>query len=105
MQVECKPLKRQRLRDFAAEHDLVMETVERSRAYYCADNDFENNRWYAHFKNVEIDEGSTLLGATGNGPTPAKAVRNYAARISEKKIVIGAYTPGRKEIYVPVLYV
>jgi len=105
MQIETKPLLRVRLRDFAVEHNLIMETVERSRTFYCADKDFENNRWYAHFKGVEIDEGFTLLGATGNGPTPAKAIRDYAARISEKKIVIGAYTTERKEIYVPVLYV
>lgn len=106
MQTESKPLNRVRLQDFAVEHGLVMLTVERSESSYCADRDFKNNRWYAHFKGVEVSENDRfLLSEAGNGPTPAQAVRDYARKISEKKIVIGAYSPERKEVYVPVLYV
>ncbi len=91
------------LEDFADDHRLVMEVHERTKRYYCATNDFENNRYYAHFKNADTTDGYILSSVTGNGPTPEAAIADYAIRISEQLLVIDASTEKRREIVVPRL--
>jgi hypothetical protein len=60
-------------------------------------------RFYAHFFDAEISEGRILVGSFGNGRTEEEAIENYAAEISGKVLVIGAYKKERREIIVPIL--
>jgi hypothetical protein len=103
MQTTIEKAKRMKLEKFAEEHGLKMSVRERSATHYCF-GDFENNRWFASFDNVDVLEPSVLIGAHGNGPTPAKAIRDYAKQISEKNLCVDAFKPTRKEIYAPILY-
>ncbi len=74
-----------------------MEIHERDRPIGAGD------KYYAHFKRCEVIEGNFLRGAYGDGATGPAAIRDYAAKISGRKIVIGAYLPTRLEIQVPIL--
>lgn len=86
-------VKKYTIEEFADEHGLEMEVHEREHF-----NDF-----YAHFKRGEIKEGSMLCGTSGSGPTPEAAIADYAKKIYGKLLVIGAWTPKRKEYHVPNL--
>lgn len=104
METEIKKAERMRISAFADLHGLRMEIVERSPHWYAGGGNFEDNRWYAHFKDVEISEDNRfLVGAHGNGRTPAQAVAEYARRISGQKLIHKAYTAERKEIYAPIV--
>lgn len=62
------------------------------------------DRYYASFENVEVmDPPGILVSTFGNGATPEHAVAAYAEEISMKRIAIGAYTSGRRELEVPRL--
>lgn len=89
--------------EFADAHGLTMQVSERSPKYYCADNDFKNSRYYAEFAGTEVADGIFLISKHGNGATVEAAIKDYARKISECTLVIGAYTPERLEIRTPVL--
>lgn len=86
------------IQEFAVKHGLTMKVVERG-----AHRSPGVERFYACFENSETKEGCILRGSFGNGDTEAEAIENYAAEISEKLLVTGAFTKDRREIQVPRL--
>lgn len=52
---------------------------------------------------VEIIKDGILISATGNGETKAKALRDFAGKISGAQIMIGGYNGYR--VYAPKLIV
>ena len=101
MQIERKPANRQTLEAFADQHGLTMEIVERTRTDLARCFDYSKMRFYAGFKGVDVSDGCMLIGSVGNGGTEDDALRDYARQISGKKLVIGAFTPERREIWAP----
>lgn len=97
MKVSIHKITRMEFQEFADKYDLELEIRERG----------SGAKWpiYIHFKGVEVKDGSLLLGEYGNGRTLKEAVCNYAALISNKLLVKGAYTDQRKEIIAPNLYI
>ena len=83
------------LEDFADKHNLHMVVTERKVPEGVKD------RYYAHFKHVEVSEGSILRGEYGNGICPEAAISAYGRAISLKKIIYDAMGKNRKEIEVP----
>lgn len=99
MQIEIICLPRATLAEFAEANELIMSIKERRP---------ENQQsglhaYYASFKGCETLSGSVLCGDYGNGSTPDQAMSDYAKQISGKRLVVDAYTAGRKEILVPIL--
>ena len=97
MKIKREDVPSMTIEQFADAHNLVMEVRERRRP------EGDPARYYAHFENCEIGGDGILRGAFGDGRTPEDAIANYAAEITLKRIVIGAYTPERREIDVPRL--
>jgi len=98
MEIKRNFISRMPIEDFADMHGLVMEINERRNA---AANRL--HRYYANFQHTEVKDGGFLCSAFGNGNTPDEAVADYAREISEKRLVLNAYTPDRKEIDAPIL--
>lgn len=96
MKVESHTLPRSTIEAFADKHGLVMEIHERSPVD-------SQNRFYAHFKRVEVSDGSVLIGTYGNGATPEDAIAAYGEKIAGKLIVVDAFGSERREIAVPVI--
>ncbi len=66
----------------------------------------QENRYTADFEHTEIKENqdSGILRSTyGNGKTPKCAMSDYAGKISNKWLVINAYSDNRKEFGIPLL--
>lgn len=82
------------LEDFADAHGLVMQIREALNGYH---------RYSAAFRDAEIMDHGMLISASGYGDTEAEAMANCAGVISGRRIVVGAYTKGRREIAVPRL--
>lgn len=106
MKLEMHAVPEMTIEEFAELHNLTMDVTERGTE----DIEFCRKchggtawRYYAEFRHCEILDGHFLLSVCGNGNTPEKAMRDYARRISEQRLVIGAYIPKRKEIDVPRL--
>lgn len=98
MKTEVQLAKRMTIADFATRHGLTMSLRERPR-HMCPE---ESGRWIASFKNVETKDCSSsgvLSGTYGNGATQAKAIADYARQLSGRLLIIGAYTPDRREIW------
>jgi len=91
MKITIKPKEKMTLEEFADKHGLEMTAREHDWG------------WAADFDNAEIKDGAILISAYGKGSNPEQAISDYKNRISEKTLVIGAYTTQRKEIRVPVL--
>ncbi len=83
---------------FADKHGLVMRIGERPVDGRLIQ---PNARYYASFKGVEVAEGSMLASKSGDGATPEAAIVDYARRLVGKQLVVGAYTPSRREIQCP----
>lgn len=98
MEIKRSPIPRMTIEEFADEHGLVMEVVERGARW-----ENTNEQYYAHFSDCDIKDGGCLVGAFGNGSTEHEAIKAYAARISEQRIVINAFSDDRREIAVPRL--
>jgi len=92
MRIVRRVPERMTIEEFAEKHDLVMEVVRRKGGNY-----------YAHFQRAEVKDGSILIGTSGEGLTEDEAISNYATEISDKLLVIGAYTKERREIWAPQL--
>jgi len=103
MEIEMLAANRMPLTKFADEHGLTMQIGERTETFYCG-TDFENARFYARFKDCEVADDHVLRGVYGNGSTPERAMDAYAKAISGQKLVVGAYTAQRREIYAPELF-
>ena len=84
------------IQEFANRHDLVMEIRERPFP--------DLSRLYALFQGAEVKEGVFLVGKTGNGSSPEKAMADYADKISGTTIMLNALKGSRREIKVPRLY-
>jgi len=97
MKIKREDVPSMTLEQFADVHNLVMKVSERRRP------EGDPARYCAHFENCEIGGDGFLRGEFGDGRTPEEAIANYAAAITLKRIVIGAYTPERREIDVPRL--
>jgi len=82
---------------FAEKNSLTMEVHERRKAIGDAD------RFYAHFKGVEVKGDGVLIGSFGNGRTPEEAISDYAREINLKTIIIDSMNKNRREIQVPRL--
>ena len=102
MNIEMHVAERSGLSEFADKHGFVMEVHER-RPRDMGSRWSEDSRYFAHFKDCEVKDGSVLCGTFGNGATPEIAMLNYTAEISEKLLVVGAHTSSRREIRAPVL--
>lgn len=102
MKIERHFQPRSTIEAFADAHDLTMIVYERkpSDLGFCWT---ERIRFFAHFKNANVKDGSTIVGVFGNGATPEEAIENYAPEISGKLLVINAGSPERKEVQVPLL--
>ena len=98
MKIKQNFISRMPVEDFADTHGLVMEINERRNA---AETGLP--RYYAHFEHVNVKEGCCLSSTFGNGNTPDEAIANYAKELSEKRLVVNAYKPDRKEIDAPIL--
>jgi hypothetical protein len=104
MQIEVQKARRIKLSDFADQHGLKMKVVERTRTDLHSSIPFEPSRWFAYFDDVEVKDGSVLIGTHGNGPTQAQAIKAYAREISGKCLVVDAFNrETRREIYAPEL--
>jgi len=97
MKIKRENIPSMTIEQFADAHNLVMEVNERRRP------EGDPSRYYAHFEHCEVGGDGFLRGAYGNGATPEDAITEYAAAISLKRLVVGAYTPERREIDVPRL--
>jgi hypothetical protein len=98
MKIVKNLLERMTLEQFANKHELVMEIYERPHDITWAEP------FYANFVHAELAENGCLVGAYGNGYSPEDAIKDYAKRISGKRLVLNAFTnEKRKEILVPIL--
>lgn len=104
MEIKVEKARRMKVADFADQHGLTMKCVERTRTDLHPSFNYEAMHWYAYFENTDIKDGSMLCGSHRNGPTQAAAIKAYAQEISGKLLVVGAFTPERREIWVPELY-
>ena len=60
-------------------------------------------RYYAAFDRCDTMGDGVLIGEFGNGATPDEAIAAYARKVSNKRIVVNAHTPQRREMNVPRL--
>lgn len=90
------PVERMTLEKFADEYGLVMEVRERGVNFP------HNERWYASFATVEVEDGSLLCGVFGNGATPEEAIRDYGRQISGKTLAVGPRA-SKITVYVPLI--
>lgn len=84
------------LEEFADKHNLTMYVYERKNKNL--------PRFYARF-DAEVSEGRFLKSVFGEGDTPEEAIVDYIPQISQKLLVLNAYSRSRKEIKVPKLKV
>jgi hypothetical protein len=105
MEIVTEPVKRMRLSAFADQHGLRMKVIERKPGDLHPQFKYETNRWYAQFDNAEVKDGICLVGTFGNGATKAEAIKDYAKKISGKRLVIDAFNKEkRREIEAPMLF-
>ena len=83
------------LEEFAELHNLTMWVRERSLGLQ------HFGRFLASFEDSDVKDGSVLIGSYGNGNTPEEAIADYSCQIQDKLLVIDAYGPNRREIWVP----
>ena len=86
--------------EFADMNGLEIEICERYKLRF---DPRHNNKYYAHFKGVDVKDGCMLCGVVGDGATPKAAIRSYMKRISKKELVICGYGNSRREFQVPTL--
>lgn len=96
MKIERNLLTRMTIEEFAEKHDLTMSVYERTGPIL--------PRFYAYFRGAEVKEGDILIGISGDGDSEEEAIKDYAKQISTRRLVLGAYTPERREIDVPKLF-
>ena len=97
MNTRTETIPQMTIEEFADSHGLEMVVRERKRP----END--PSRYYASFDGAEVKEGAFLASAFGDGPTPEKAIADYAKRISLTRLVLNAYKSSRQEFDVPRL--
>jgi hypothetical protein len=104
MKIERKPANRMTLEAFADKHGLTMEIGERTRLDLHHSFKYEENRFYASFKDVDVLETHVIVGAHGNGGSEDAAMQDYAEKISGKLLVFKfSDKKRRKEFYAPEL--
>ncbi|GAF90278.1 unnamed protein product [marine sediment metagenome] len=96
MEIERKIVEEITIEEFAERHNLIMEIRDRGLKS-------EHPRYYASFKNSEIEGDGVLIGAYENGETEEEAIQGYAKRISEETLVINARKSDEQRIKVPIL--
>ena len=97
MKIELNVRETMGISEFAETHGLTMVVTERPPH-------IENvEKFYANFKNADVAVAGGRVSCFGNGDTPEEAIRNYAARISCKTLVINARKDVEKRIEVPKL--
>ena len=85
------------IEEFARKHGLTLHVRERRTTVN------SQMRFFASFENADVKDGSMLRGEFGNGNTPDGAARDYAERISLKRLAINAMQENRREVDVPRL--
>jgi hypothetical protein len=85
------------IQEFAERNGLTLVVRERRVA---ADSPV---RYHAAFEGAEVMNRGMLEGAYGDGASPDRAIDDYAAHISLKRLAVGAFTDKRREIDVPRL--
>ena len=103
MKITRKLIPEMTLEEFADKHGLELEVCERRR-----DRLPHAGRFYAMFARAEVmDPPGFLSGVSGDGDTEEEAIRDYAERISEKRLAIYGPAPAyeRTNIDVPRLTV
>ncbi len=83
------------------EKEIGVELVVNERNSYAINNGLK--RYYVSFKNSEILGFGTLTSLSGNANTIDDALEYYCNEISNKTLVLNAYTENRKEIQIPTL--
>ncbi len=102
MEIKLKLKPRKTLTEFANEHNLALSIGERTP------NDMGKNwkesfMFFASFDNCEVKDGAMLASVCGNGASHDAAIHDYIIKISDRLLVIDAYTINRHEIQVPIL--
>lgn len=88
----------QPIEEFAARHRLRLIVGRRDLPAGAA------GRYMARFHGAEVGEPlAALVDVAGNGATGSGAIADYAEKISGRTLVVGAGTPGRRDIPVPWL--
>lgn len=95
MKVERELVRTSTLEAFADKHGLTMKVVERPMSVGSA------TRFYAFFQGAEVKDGCMLISVSGNGPTEEAAIADYGPQISERNLIVDAYSETRREIRVP----
>ncbi len=101
MKVDVKAVPEMTLEQFADEHELTLQVTERGSETLklpCV-----RHRWHAGFKGVEVKQRSCLMSIYGNGSTKEDAIDDYRQQLSEKSVVVDAYSSKRRDIEVPRL--
>ena len=60
-------------------------------------------KWVVDIPDVEIKSGSVLESVMSSGQTPDEALMDLAKRLSNKKIVLNAGQPSRRELNTPLI--
>ncbi len=97
MEIERELLKRMSIEEFADSEGLVMRIVERpiDLSYL--------KRFYARFKNVFEVGAIGIHSDFGDGNSEEEAIRDYASRISGKRLIINPFNQEiKREILAPV---
>jgi hypothetical protein len=97
--VEHFSLKSQSLSDFADLHGLSLDMNERDPVLRRT-----LPRWRCSFRNLEIKDGSLLIGTFGDGDTQEEAIEDYCNRISGKIGVLNAFRSNRTTVNIPTLH-
>ncbi len=78
------------IRQFAKKNNLKLVVKERKT----------EPKYYAYFDDVEIKVGNLLIGSFGNGSTKKEAINEYAKKIINSHLVVGAGTRYRVDLIV-----
>ena len=103
MEIKLNLKTRLTLTEFADKYGLVLTINERTPSDVGNRWD-ESLRFYACFDDCEVKSGSMLTSTYGNGATHDAAIHEYIIKISEKLLVLDAFSVvKRREVQVPIL--
>lgn len=80
--------------EFCEKHALGLEVKERSSQSGLP-------RYYATLTEADVKQSSTLVGVYGNGGDAEEALQELVRALRGQRVVVGAGSPGRREIDVP----
>ena len=90
MSIVITPLERVHLSQFLDQNSLVLDVKE-----------VKPGRWLARVNGAEVMSRGMLHSTYGEGYIAPVAIKDYVEKIVGQRIVVGAYTPKRRELEVP----